>query len=57
MGALCCNPTSRQVGDMMAKYHTRYLAGLFNRARKDNLEGLEDHGQGDAASTSGIVFA
>ena len=39
-----------------AKYHTRCLVGLYNRARKANLEGLEDNGQGHAASTSGIVF-
>ena len=47
-------------GDMVAieaKYHTRCLLGLYNRARGAHLEGLEDNGQGHAASTSGIVFA
>ena len=47
-------------GDMVAleaKYHTRCLVGLYNRARKANLEGLDDNGQGQAASASGIVFA
>ena len=47
-------------GDMVgieAKYHTRCLVGLYNRARKANLEGLEDNGQGHAVSTSGVVFA
>ena len=47
-------------GDMVAieaKYHARCLISLYNRARKAKLEGLEDHGQGHAASTSGVVFA
>ena len=47
-------------GDMVAieaKYHPRCLVGLYNRARKANLEGLEDNGQGHTASTSGVVFA
>ena len=40
-----------------AKYQARCLLGLFHRARKANLEGLEDNGQGHASSTSGVVFA
>ena len=47
-------------GDMVAieaKYHARCLLGLYHRVRKANLEGLEDNGQGHAASTSGVVFA
>ena len=47
-------------GDMLAieaKYHPRCLVGLYNRARKASVEGLEDNGQGYAASTSGVVFA
>ena len=47
-------------GDMVAieaKYHTRRLLRLHHRARRATLEGLEDNGQGHAASTSGVVFA
>ena len=47
-------------GDMVAieaKYHARCLLGLYHRVRRDTLEGLEDNGQGHAASTSGVVFA
>ena len=40
-----------------AKYHIKRLVGLYNRARKANLEGLDDNGQGNAASVSDIVFA
>ena len=46
-------------GDMVAieaKYHPRCLVGLYNCARKANLEGLEDNGQGHAVSTSAFVF-
>ena len=47
-------------GDMVAieaKYHTRCLLRLYHLARRATLEGLEDNGQGHAASTSGVVFA
>ena len=40
-----------------AKYHIKRLVGLYNRARKANLEGLNDNGQGNAASVSDIVVA
>ena len=47
-------------GDMVAieaKYHIKCLVSLYNSARKANLEGLDDNGQGNAASVSDIVFA
>ena len=47
-------------GDMVAieaKYRVRCLLRLYHRARRATLEGLEDNGQGHAASTSGVVLA
>ena len=40
-----------------AKYHIKGLVGLYNCVRKTDLEGLDDNGQGNAASVSDIVFA
>ena len=40
-----------------AKYHSECPVGLYNSARKANLNGLEYNGQRHAASTSAIAFA
>ena len=40
-----------------ARYHAKCLTGLYNRARKANLEGLDDNGQCKAESSSSIAFA